>query len=152
MSRSRDPIASTTIARLYLAQGHRRKAARMLEALIERDPADGAALHLRERLEMTEVPTLTAAVDDSVLEVSWEHVRAEPRRHVVIASFLGDGTLPRVAVTSVPCEAASGACTFARPRDPGSAAVCVGFVGPEGFVAEAVTSPLVWSAEAAEPT
>jgi len=152
MSRSRDPIASTTIARLYLAQGHRRKAARMLDALIERDPADGAALHLRERLDRTEVPTLTAAVDDSVLEVSWEAVRTDPRRHVVVVSFHGDGTLPRVAVTSVPCEDASGACTFARPREPGSAAVCVGFVGPEGFVAEAVTSPLVWSADAAEAT
>lgn len=144
MSRSRDPIASTTIARLYLAQGHRRKAARMLEALIDRNPADGGALHLRERLEATTVPTVTAAVDDEHLEVTWESVRAEPQRHVVIVSFLGDGALPRTVVTSVACEDAAGACTFARPREPGSASICVGFVGPSGFVAEAVTSPLVW--------
>ncbi|MCR9163054.1 MAG: hypothetical protein ACE37F_32800 [Nannocystaceae bacterium] len=145
MSRTRDPIASTTIARLYLAQGHRRKAARMLEALIERDPADGAALHLRERLEATTVPTVTAAVDDEQLEVTWESVRAQPQRHVVIVSFLGDRARPRTVVTSVACEDAAGACTFERPREPGSASICVGFVGPGGFVAEAVTSPLVWS-------
>lgn len=147
MSRSRDPIASTTIARLYLAQGHRRKAARMLDTLLERTPEDGGALHLRDRLERTAVPTLTAAVDDTHLEVSWESVRPDPQRHVVVVSYLGEGVLPRVQVTSVPCETATGDCTFARPREPGSAAVCLGFVGPEGFVAEAVTSPLVWSSE-----
>ncbi len=144
---SRDPIASTTIARLYLAQGHRRKAARMLEALLERDPCDGAALHLRDRLEQTFVPTLTASVDEEHLDVSWESVRSAPPRHVVVVSFLGEGTLPRVQVTSVPCEEARGACTFARPRAPGSASICLGFIGPSGFVAEAVTSPLVWSSE-----
>jgi len=147
MTRSRDPIASTTIARLYLAQGHRRKAARMLDALLDRDATDGAALHLRDRLERTSVPTLTAAVDEEHLEVTWEHVRSIPARHVVVVSFLGEATLPRVHVTSVACEEAAGECTFARPKDPGSAAICLGFVGPEGFVAEAVTSPLVWSSE-----
>jgi hypothetical protein len=152
MSRSRDPIASTTIARLYLAQGHRRKAARMLDALIERDRADGGALHLRDRLDRTAVPTLTAAVDDTVLEVSWEAVREDPPRHVVVVSYLGEGVLPRVQVTSVRCETATGDCTFARPREPGSAAVCLGFVGPAGFVAEAVTSPLVWSSETDDET
>ena len=147
MTRSRDPIASTTIARLYLAQEHRRKAARMLETLIERDPADGSALHLRERLHRTETPTLTAAVDETHLEVTWEGVRDAPARHVVVISYLGEGTLPRVQVTSVACEEAMGECTFARPREPGSAAVCLGFMGPGGFVAEAVTSPLVWASE-----
>ncbi len=144
MSPPRDPIASTTIARLYLAQGHRRKAARMLSALLEREPGDGAALHLQQRLERTASPTLTASVDDAVLEVSWESVRSDPARHVVVVSYLGVGTLPKVQVTSVACEDASGACTFARPRAPGSAVVCLGFVGPDGFVAEAVTSPLLW--------
>lgn len=147
MTRSRDPIASTTIARLYLAQGHRRKAARMLDALIDRDPADGSALHLRERLDRTETPTLTAAVDETHLEVAWEGVRDAPGRHVVVVSYLGDVTLPRIEVTSVACNDGIGECTFARPREPGSAAVCLGFMGPGGFVAEAVTSPLVWSSE-----
>jgi len=147
MTRSRDPIASTTIARLYLAQGHRRKAARMLDALIDRDPADGSALHLRERLKRTEMPTLTAAVDEAHLEVTWEGVHETPRRHVVVVSYLGEATLPRAQVTSVACAEAIGECTFARPTEPGSAAVCLGFMGPGGFVAEAVTSPLVWSSE-----
>ncbi|MGH1347003.1 MAG: hypothetical protein ACRBN8_35890 [Nannocystales bacterium] len=150
MTRSRDPIASTTIARLYLAQGHRRKAARMLETLIARDSGDGSALHLRERLERTEMPTLTAAVDENLLEVTWEGVRDAPRRHVVVVSYLGEASLPRVQVTSVTCEEATGECTFARPREPGSAAICIGFVSSDGFVAEAVTSPLVWSSETAE--
>lgn len=150
MTRSRDPIASTTIARLYLAQGHRRKAARMLDALIDRDPADGSALHLRERLERTEMPTLTAAVDEAHLEVTWEGVHETPPRHVVVVSYLGDATLPRIQVTSVACEEAIGECTFARPTAPGSAAVCLGFMGPGGFVAEAVTSPLVWSSETSD--
>jgi len=150
MTRSRDPIASTTIARLYLAQGHRRKAARMLEALIDRDPSDGSALHLRDRLDRTEMPTLTAAVDEAHLEVTWDAVREAPRRHVLVVSYLGDATLPRIQVTSVVCEETAGECTFARPRAPGSAAVCIGFMGPGGFVAEAVTSPLVWSSETAD--
>ncbi|MBV1860734.1 MAG: hypothetical protein KUG77_20130 [Nannocystaceae bacterium] len=147
MTRSRDPIASTTIARLYLAQGHRRKAGRMLDALINSNPADGSALHLRERLDRTEMPTLTAAVDDTHLEITWEGVREAPRRHVVVVSYLGAATLPRIQATSVACEEAAGECTFARPKEPGSAAVCIGFIGPGGFVAEAVTSPLVWSSE-----
>ncbi len=144
---TRDPIASTTIARLYIAQGHRRKAARMLTALLERTPGDGAALHLQQRLATTECPTLIASVDDTVLEVSWEAVREAPARHVVVVSYLGAGTVPRVQVTSVACNESSGVCTFARPGEPGSAAICLGFVGPEGFIAEAVTSPLVWSTD-----
>ncbi len=148
MTRSRDPIASTTIARLYLAQGHRRKAARMLEALISRNPTDGSALHLRERLDRTEMPTLTAAVDRTHLEVTWEGVRDTPPRHVVVVSYLGDATLPRIQVTSIACKDTAGECTFARPVEPGSAAVCLGFMSPGGFVAEAVTSPLVWSSQA----
>lgn len=150
MTRSPDPIASTTIARLYLAQGHRRKAARMLDALIDGDPADGSALHLRERLDRTEMPTLTAAVDETHLEITWEGVRDAPPRHVVVVSYLGDATLPRIQVTSVACTEALGECAFARPTEPGSAAVCLGFMTPGGFVAEAVTSPLVWSSETAD--
>jgi len=145
MSPTRDPIASTTIARLYLAQGHRRKAARVLEAMLERDSRNGGALHLRERLDRTAPPTLTAAVDDAHLDVTWEGVRTDPLRHVVVVSFLGAAALPRVVVTSVACENTAGERAFARPQEPGSASVCVGFVGPGGFVAEAVTSPLVWS-------
>ncbi len=144
---SRDPIASTTIARLYIAQGHLRKAGRMLGVLLEQDPTDGAALHLRERLRLSKAPSLTAAVDAHALEIHWEGAAQLPPRHVVVASFLRVGTHPHVSVTSVGCTDAAGSCTFQRPARPGSAVVTLGFVGEHGFVAEAVTSPLVWSAD-----
>ncbi len=143
---ARDPIASTTIARLYIAQGHLRKAARMLGVLLEQDPDDGAALHLRTRLRAMQAPTLTASVDDTALEIEWDGVPEDPARHVVVVSYLAAGTLPQVHVTSVPCKEAADACTFERPQQPGSAVVSLGYVGESGWVAEAVTSPLVWSA------
>ncbi|MEM6296170.1 MAG: tetratricopeptide repeat protein [Myxococcota bacterium] len=145
---ARDPIASTTIARLYIAQGHLRKAARMLDALLDQDADDGAALHLRTRLRAMQAPTLTASVDDTALEIGWDAVPQgpdEPQRHAVIVSYLAAGTLPQVHVTSVPCKEAADACTFDRPQQPGSAVVSLGYVGESGWVAEAVTSPLVWS-------
>lgn len=142
---SRDLIASTTIARLYLAQGHHRKAGRVLTTLIDQDPTDGAALHLRERLALTQGPLLTASVDEVELTASWERVGRDVPRYVIVTSFLSAGTHPRVGVTSVHCKESAGTCSFQRSALAGSAVLTVGFVGERGFVAEAVTSPLVWS-------
>ena len=46
----RDPLASPTLAHLYVEQGHYTKAKAVLDTVIADDPCQGQALALRERL------------------------------------------------------------------------------------------------------
>lgn len=63
-----DPIASATLARLYLTQGHASRAQAILAEVIERDPYDGDALALRSRLH-PRPPRLSATVEDEMLSL-----------------------------------------------------------------------------------
>ncbi|GEM_PF-1806758 len=52
MTESTDPLASPTLAQLYVAQGHFGKARRVLASLLASDPFNGPALALQQRLTL----------------------------------------------------------------------------------------------------
>ena len=136
-----DPIASPTLAQLYIAQGHTTKARNVLTEVLERDPFDGHALHLRERLTALGQAQLSASVDATKIALRWQQV---PRTlHALVVCFVGGV----VRVDSVRCASAAGQWATHRPARPGSAVACLGHVVPErGFVATCVARPLSWEA------
>ena len=150
---ARDPIASPTLAQLYIAQGHLRKAKAVVEEVLERDPLDGHALHLASRLRAVGDATLSASVDGTEIVLRWQRVPCVPEMHVVLVCFVGGV----VNVRSVPCSwsggrerepvagMVGGEWTVPRPRSPGSAAACLGrVVAGRGFVALTVARPVSW--------
>ena len=136
-----DPIASPTLAQLYIAQGHLRKARSVVEEVLERDPLDGHALHLASRLRAVGEAQLTAAVDAEEIALRWQKVPLVPPTHVVLVCFVGGV----VRVGSVPCATQNGRWAAPRPEGPGSAAACIGrVVAGRGFVPITVARPVSW--------
>ncbi len=136
-----DPIASPTLAQLYIAQGHLRKARAVVEEVLERDPLDGHALHLASRLRAVGEAQLTATLEAGEIALQWQKVPSVPAMHVVLLCFVGR----TVRVTSVPCATRSGRWAAPRPERPGSAAACIGrVVAGRGFVPIAVARPVSW--------
>jgi hypothetical protein len=136
-----DPIASPTLAQLYIAQGHLRKARAVVAEVLERDPLDGHALHLASRLRAVGEAQLTVSVDAGEIALRWQRVPNAPRTHVVLVCFV-DGV---VRVASVLCASSTGRWAARRPEAPGSAAACIGRVVPgHGFVPVAVARPVSW--------
>jgi hypothetical protein len=138
---SGDPIASPTLAQLYIAQGHLRKARGVVAEVLERDPLDGHALHLASRLRAVGEAQLSATVDAGEIALRWQRVGDVPQTHVVLACFV-DGV---VRVISTPCTAVNGRWNTRCPGESGSAAACIGrVVAGRGFVAVAVARPVSW--------
>lgn len=141
---SSDPIASPTLALLYLAQGHAPKARAMIEELLRDDPLDGHALALARRVGPPPA-RINVRLEGSELVVTWQGVPIRPAVHVLAVTTRGDGARVRTGVTSAPCRAPFGRVVFARPAGHGALAACIGRVVPErGFVALAIAAPLSW--------
>jgi len=139
-----DPIASSTLAHLYLAQGHREKANVVLDAVLLRNPADGHALHLRERLQATADCEISLSFAAGELRARW--TRAEAPQSVVLAAWTLDEEGLQRFVTSQPVTTPSGVVAFRKPFRRGHACVCLGRAVPgRGFVATCVGEPLVWT-------
>jgi hypothetical protein len=137
----RDPIASPTLAQLYIAQGHLRKARSVVAEVLERDPLDGHALHLASRLRAVGDAQLTASVAAGEIALRWQGIPAVPQAHVVLVCFAGGV----VRVGSIPCTAATGRWAAPCPPAPGSAAACIGrVVAGRGFIAVTVARPVSW--------
>jgi hypothetical protein len=135
----RDPIASATLAQLYISQGHLRKAKTVIAEVLERAPMDGAALQLRSRLSAVSEAQLSAAADDAEIALRWQQTPAGT--HAIVVCFVGGV----VRVDSVACASASGRWSLRRPSAAGSAVACIGHVVPgRGFVAVCTARPLSW--------
>lgn len=145
-----DLIASSTLAHLYLAQGHRRKARDMLAEVLRRDPHDGHALHLRGRLDATETGELALRWADGRLRVQWKRARSPEGCAVVLCALRVGRDGPHRFITSTSISAAAGTVEFPLPFARGQATACLGrVVSGHGFVAECVGDPLVWSDDSA---
>ncbi len=139
-----DPIASATLARLYMAQGHWVRARAILDEVLARTPFDGDALALRSRLQPAR-PRLAATVEDEALCLRWQGVSAPDQCHVVVAMWGGDGMPPRSLVTSRPCTGAFGRHHLPRPWPRGVLVAAVGrVVADGGFTPQVVAEPLGW--------
>ena len=141
---SGDPIASPTLALLYLAQGHAPKARAMLNELLDDDPLDGHALALARRIGPPPA-RINVRLEEGDFVVTWQGVPIRPEAHVLAVTARCDGARVRTGVTSAPCRAPFGRVAFARPPGHGALAACIGrVVRGRGFVALAIAAPLCW--------
>lgn len=140
-----DPIASPTLARLYMSQGHWARARGMVEQLIDRDALDGDALALLARLGPA-AGRLTVRRDGDDLRLKWHAVATSPPTYLVAITTRLDATAGlRVGVTSVRCEQPFGELRFALPSVRGAVAASIGRVeSGRGYVASVVAAPLSW--------
>lgn len=138
-----DPIASATLARLYLSQGHGARARAILDEVLERTPFDGDALALRSRLRLTR-PRLSATLEDEMLCLRWQSVSEPGRVYLVIAAWGDDPRSPAQWMTSRPCTGAFGRHQLPRPWPRGVLVASLGRVDAQGFAPQVVAKPLGW--------
>lgn len=138
-----DPIASATLARLYMSQGHWVRARTILDEVLARTPFDGDALALRARL-LPGRPRLSASIEDDGLSLRWQGVTAPERHHVVVALWGGDGVPPRQHVTSRPCTGSFGRHHLPLPWPRGVLVATLASIDGGGFAPTAVAEPLGW--------
>jgi len=126
-----DPLASPTLAQLYLGQGRLDRAREVLEALLRDDPYAGAALALHRRLATRERGTLTVRGGAQGLVVRYELAEiprdsVDAAVHVVLTIYEltpSGNTVQRV--TSKSAGTASGELVFDAPAGPASATACL---------------------------
>lgn len=143
-----DPLASLTLARLYLGQGHFAKAKDVLDECLRRDPFDGAALTLRGRLATRSEAALVLGESEGRLHARWSAVPSEPEHHVVVMAFAPAGIALAIWVSSQRCREPFGQARFGLPLPRGSVCGCVGRVGERGFEVIAVARPISWPSPA----
>ncbi len=137
-----DPLATMTLARLYLGQGHFAKAKAVLDECLRRDPLDGAALVLRARLATRSEATLALGESEGHLQARWSAVPTDPTYHVVVTVFAP--AAPATWVSSQPCGEPFGQARLALPLARGSVCGCIARVGAHGFEVLAVARPIPW--------
>jgi hypothetical protein len=152
-----EPLASPTLALLYLAQGHRARARTTLREVLEAEPTNGyaLALHLRmqapphARLDARFVASSAAGIDIGAgeLELDWsipeQLVAADHRLDVVVAFATRDRSSLRF--TSIPCLEQTAARRIPAPLGPASAAVALLASKPGGRpLLLAVAEPRSW--------
>jgi hypothetical protein len=142
----RDPLASATLARLYLSQGHDRRALQIITALLETDPLDGHALALRERLASRGQGELVLRHVDGELAARYRGASHQSGVHVVVAAWTTVAGTPRgEPVRSRPCPAPDGELVFPAPPGPASACACLAALDAGGALhVLAVAEPVVW--------
>jgi hypothetical protein len=137
------------MAQIYMRQGHFHRARETLDAVLQADPAAGAALVLRERLNILDGPTIRgrAPNDQSSLELRWKGVAVEDPGaaiHVLVVVFQGRG----VYVTSRRCDAADGQVRIdldRRGEPTGAASVALVRLADDGATTPiAVAEPITW--------
>ena len=64
---SLDPLASPTLAALYLRQGHLQRASAVVKSLLEKNPEDGVALALAHRIQCLTTVGLEAWIHEDAL-------------------------------------------------------------------------------------
>lgn len=140
-----DPIASPTLALLYLSQGHLGRARTIVAELLERDPTDGQALVLARRLAARTSARIECEVRAEHLVVQWQGIEPRPGTHVVWVLTEHGRASPRVRVSSTRCERGFGALERPLPWPRGSVSCCIARVDPaHGFVPLAVGEARSW--------
>ena len=64
---SLDPLASPTLAALYLRQGHLQRAGSVVDSLLKKNPEDGVALALAHRIQCLTTVGLEVWIHDDAL-------------------------------------------------------------------------------------
>jgi hypothetical protein len=135
--KDRDPIASPTLALLYLSQGHFGRARSIVAQLLQRDPHDGNALVLQRRLGARSNARLSCEVEGDRFQLGWQGVETHEDMHVVwvlttafTAGSDGFGVgAPLWRVGSQRCTRSFGAVSHPVPWPRGAIACCIARAG-----------------------
>jgi len=138
-----DPIASATLARLYMTQGHWVRARAILDEVIARVPFDGDALALRARFEPPR-PRLAVTLHDDQLCLRWQGVTDPRGVHVVVCAWGAPPPAAGPRVTSRACASAFGRHLLPRPWARGVLVASLGRMRPSGYAPLVVAEPLGW--------
>lgn len=126
-------LASVTLAQLYATQGHLQKALNQVEELLARDPADGEALALRERLTVRKGARLELRVDREIL-LRWQVPETLRRLHPTLSVVLAVTPRGRLAAPhylSGPATGSRGEMHLPFPYVSGSAIACLATLSGE---------------------
>jgi hypothetical protein len=146
-----EPLASPTLAQLYLAQGHPGRARATLDEVLADDPHNGMALALRERLRLHPQAEVHARFEPGSgfggeIELSWSVPERFPDMRLelvfAIARLRDDSAL---RFSSRICRAPRGTERIPAPLGPASAALAL-VVREQGKTLRflAVAEPLSW--------
>ncbi|MEE9384631.1 MAG: hypothetical protein V3V08_14600 [Nannocystaceae bacterium] len=146
---SEDPLASPTLALLYMAQGHLRRARATVDAMLEEDPACGQALAMRARLHARAPAHITLSRSATAITARWVLPRSRFEGwgplHILIATWAPNECATSVRFTSHRCASARGSIALPRRSGPASTAVCLGGLDTDGhFVPITVGVPMSW--------
>lgn len=145
--REEDPLASPTLAQLYVTQGHYARAAKVLDVVLESEPFNGHALALRTRLEQRKGARIEVEREGDTLRIQYEHaLDPDLAVHVVVAAWSRAGGQVRAQpMRSLPCATRRGRVEVAAPAGPGSACACLATLDPGGPLRVlAVTDTVTW--------
>jgi hypothetical protein len=122
---SASTLASATIARLYLQQGHFDKAQAVINALLSLSPSQGEALALRERLVKCQKGSIKARMNRGQIEITWQVLHVDPNssQHLRIDCF-SDGVSSAKSFDHA-CVEPNGVFTLAAPFSTGACACCL---------------------------
>ncbi|RMG95013.1 MAG: tetratricopeptide repeat protein [Deltaproteobacteria bacterium] len=120
---SEDPLASATLARLYLEQGHLDRARGVIRAALERSPFDGRALVLAERLETLHRASLVLSSDGERLVARWHYVPRPRTAYMTIQWF--DDRGEALGGHTLACETTGGEREFPWPSVAAAAAAAI---------------------------
>jgi len=118
-----DPLATPTLARLYLEQGHFDRARAILRAALARNPYDGVARVLVARLAPIPAAGLRAAGDRAHLEVRWHRVERPHTAFVTVRWYDARGA--ELGGQQFACETAAGSRRLPWPGQARAAACSI---------------------------
>lgn len=144
-----DPLASPTLAQLYIGQGHLDRARETIAKLLAEDPELGEALVLRDRLDATSQAKLELEVDREVIlrwvvpARLWESLERPPSLVLCTQAAQGDRAPYYLSGTA---EEASGELHLPFAFRSGSACACLAVLKGEGreFHVLAVAESASW--------
>jgi hypothetical protein len=139
-----DPIASATLARLYLTQGPAERARAVLGVVLRDDPYDGVALVLQRRIGSRDPAALACEMDGGRVRLRWTRVEPAARAHVVLVTCVRGADGGRTRVTSVRCGGSNGSWDAPLAARTGAAAACIGVADGDGWRVLAVAPPIRW--------
>ncbi|MBC8073320.1 MAG: hypothetical protein IAG13_33680, partial [Deltaproteobacteria bacterium] len=125
-------------------QGHFDRARAVLETCLARDPQDGHALVLWQRLAARSDATVVLTLHADRLITKWTGVAAAQRCSVVLVAIAPVGGTATQWVSSMRCDTPFGRWECPLPFARGSASVCIGRVDASGWSVDAVARPLSW--------
>lgn len=117
-------MATSTLIRLYLEQGHLDKANQLLNARLDHDPHDAEALALQARIDQAPIGVLKSRLEGSELRLRWRvwpgSTRSPKLPFLLRIHFFSENAEGETTTTwqDLECNQAVGQCLVALPPRP----------------------------------